>query len=211
MGVTPIRLILVTPSRLELREFVAQLKAALAAGDVAAVMLDLADADAEEWRQAALALGPIAQTAGAAFLLRDHVELVPHLPCDGAHITGGVEALDAALRSLKPRLVVGAGDSTTRHAAMSLGERRPDYVFLGRLDAEEDVPPSPTLVEWWTELFELPCVTLAAGDWDCVADAVAARADFVALRDLVWHHPQGAAAAVRRAQSLVSEFSEAVS
>ena len=211
MEVMPIRLILVTPPRFDLGGFGALLKTALTAGDVAAVILDLSTVEAEHWRRAGAALGYSVQTAGAAFLVRDHIEMVPDVACDGAHMTGGVTALDAAMRALKPGFIVGAGDATTRHTAMALGERAPDYVFLGRLDAEDDVPASPTLVEWWTDLFELPCVALAAGDWNSAADIVAGGADFLALRDLVWNHPDGPAAAVQRAQALIDERSEAVS
>lgn len=209
MEVTQIRLTLVTPPRLP-GGFLGTLEGALSGGDVAAVVLDLATSDLEHWRQAAVSLGPAVQSAGAAFLIRDHVELVPSLPCDGVHVTGGIDALNSALRALKPGFVVGAGDLTTRHAAMSAGERGPDYVFLGRLDQDDDLPASPTLVEWWADLFQLPCVALAAGDWDSAAELVAAGADFLALRDLVWHGPQQPAAAVRRAQDLIDQRSEAV-
>ncbi len=211
METTPIRLVLVTPVLLDPARFRSSLEAALAGGDVAAVILDLAGAGREAWRAAVLALGPVAQAANAAFLVRDHVGLVGEVPCDGAHVTGGAPEIGAALRELKPGYIVGAGDATTRHAAMSLGECRPDYIFLGRLDPDEDVPARLTLVEWWTALFELPCVALAAGDWDSVRELTTAGADFIALRDLIWGHPDGPGAAVGRAQALIADRSEAVS
>ncbi|TCT13328.1 thiamine-phosphate diphosphorylase [Tepidamorphus gemmatus] len=205
---TRTRLFLVTPTDLLPAAFASVLSDALAGGDVAAVMLDLATQDPAVWRQAANVLCPIVQERGAAFLLRNQVDLARETGADGVHVTEGPEALERALRRLKPDMIVGAGDCITRHAAMVLGEKNPDYVFLGRLDPVEDIPASHTLVDWWAELFELPCVALAGDDWTQAAEAVEAGADFLALRDLVWSDPRGAADALRRAQALCTRARE---
>lgn len=208
MADTRTRLILVTPSDLVPEAFASVLSDALAAGDVAAVLLDLATHDPALWRRAAEVLCPIVQERGAAFLLRDHADLARETGADGVHVTEGPEALERALRRLKPDMIVGAGDCITRHAAMVLGEKNPDYVFLGRLDPFEDLPASHNLVDWWAELFELPCVALAGDDWAQAADAVDAGADFLALRELVWSDSRGAADALRRAQALCTRARE---
>jgi thiamine-phosphate pyrophosphorylase len=210
MSDNPSRLILVAPAQPDLADFGDVLGETMAAGDIAAVILDLAGDDEQAWRRAAELLCPIAQRSGVAFLIRDRSELVRSVGADGVHETEGAAALTTAKKSLKPDHIVGAGDCTTRHAAMTLGECGPDYVFLGRLDPEEDQPATSTLVEWWTELFELPCIAMAAGDWHTVEAAAHAGADFVALRSLVWDHPDGPAAAIRQARSLIEETSGAL-
>lgn len=199
MASGPARLILITPLRFELAEFASRLAEVLRGVNVAAVILDLAGDDPHVWRRAAEVLCPITQERGAAFLVRDRVGLAREVGADGAHVTQGTIAVEDAMGILKPDLIVGAGDCTTRHAAMLLGERQPDYVLLGRMEREDDIPATFNLIEWWSELFQIPCIALCAEDWDHVEDSVTAGADFLALRDLVWNDPAGAPEALRRA------------
>jgi thiamine-phosphate pyrophosphorylase len=50
-------------------------------------------------------------------------------------------------------------------------------------------------VEWWAEVFEIPCVGFAA-NLDEVEALAQAGADFVAVGDLVWSDTRGVAAAL---------------
>jgi len=208
MATEPARLVLITPLEFRPEEFARQLADALQAADVAAVILDTSHEDPAVIRHAAQVLCPIAQERGAAFLIRDNPGLVREVGADGIHVTTGGASVRDAMTSFKPDLIVGAGDTTTRHAAMLLGEHQPDYVLLGRLEEEEDIPATVTLVEWWTDLFQIPCVALCTGDWSTTAEAVTAGADFIALRDLVWADPAGAADAVLRAATIAAQKSE---
>jgi thiamine-phosphate pyrophosphorylase len=208
MASAPARLILITPLDLDPAAFARRLADALQAGEIAAVILDLESDDPVLWRRAAEVLCPIAQERGAAFVLRDTPHIAREVGADGAHITHGVAALDAALDELKPDLIVGAGDCTTRHAAMMLGERQPDYVLLGRMEAEGDISATFNLVEWWSEIFQIPCVALCADDWSTVEEAATAGADFIALRDLVWNEPTGVGEAIGRAARIAARVRE---
>jgi thiamine-phosphate pyrophosphorylase len=58
-------------------------------------------------------------------------------------------------------------------------------------------------VEWWAEVFEIPCVAYAASA-DEVEPLVSAGADFIALGDWVFTDPRGAAAAVAGAAALLA-------
>jgi len=202
------RLVLITPPTFEPSAFAPILADALSAGEVAAVLLDLKSEDIADWREATRVLCPIAQKRGAAFLLHNRPELARDIGADGVHMSNGAEALEAAIGLLRPDLIVGAGDCTTRHAAMLLGEHQPDYVALGRLDPEEDIPATHNLVEWWSEIFQVPCVAICAEDWDSVETTVDGGADFIALRDLVWNDSSGAAEAVRRALTIAERLRE---
>jgi thiamine-phosphate pyrophosphorylase len=208
MSSTSPRLVLVTPVDADPYAFAPLLAEAMDAGDVAAVIFDTLSDDGEACSRAAKILCPIVQERGAAFLLRDRADLVRSVGADGAHVTGGTAAIEAANKTLKPDLIVGAGDSITRHAAMVNGESQPDYVLLGRLDADADIPATYNLIEWWSGLFQLPCVALCSDDWTTVEAAVDAGADFLALRGLVWNNASGASAAVRRAGSTVARLRE---
>ena len=198
-GRPPTRLYLITPPIEDARLFAVDLKSALAAADVAAVLLRLAGPEeAQDWREPVATLAPLVQTRGAALLLDGRPELAGRLGADGAHLTGP-DALQRAVGSLKPQRIAGAGGLKTRHDAMIAGESGADYVMFGEPDAAGRRLAFPAIVErvaWWAELFEPACIGYAAS-FEEVGPLVAAGADFVALGDLVWSG--GAAAAVRTA------------
>jgi thiamine-phosphate pyrophosphorylase len=177
-----------------------QLAAALAAGDVAAVLLRLAEADERTQINRTKALGPLVQDTGAALLIDGHADLVARAGADGAHLTG-IADLTAALEQLKPERIVGVGGLATRHDAMSAAEAGADYVMFGEPGHAGERPSIEAIAErvaWWAEVFEAPCVAYAASDEE-VAPLAKAGADFVALGDWLWRDPQAIVAAIVRA------------
>jgi thiamine-phosphate pyrophosphorylase len=80
---------------------------------------------------------------------------------------------------------------------MVAGEAGADYVGFGDL-GQRPGHELYELLEWWSELFVLPCLAEAATTIDDCAALVRAGADFVAAGESVWTDPAGAAAAVRR-------------
>jgi thiamine-phosphate pyrophosphorylase len=191
------RLTLITPPIAEAGAFSAQLAAALGAGDIAAVLLRLAEGDERSRINRAKALCPIVQDKGAALLLDGHADLAARCGADGAHLTG-IAALTGAIERLKPQRIAGCGGLATRHDAMLAAEAGADYVMFGEPDAA-GLRPSFAAVEervsWWAEVFEIPCVGYA-GAPDAVAPLVKAGADFIALGDWLW---QDAASLVAQA------------
>jgi thiamine-phosphate pyrophosphorylase len=198
------RLYLVTPPVEDATAFAVPLAAALDAGDVAAVLLRLADADERTLINRAKELAAVAQDKGAALLLDGHADLVARSGADGAHLSGLAEFTEA-IAKLKPDWIAGAGRLETRHDAMSVAETGGDYVMFGEPD-ESGARPSFEAIEervaWWAEVFEAPCVGFAASA-DEVAPLVKAGADFIALGgafgDWVWGDPQTTAAVIAAA------------
>ena len=185
------RLYLVTPPVADAQAFSVTLAAALAAGDVAAVLLCLAEGDERTQINRAKTLSPAVQDKGAALLLDGHADLVARAGADGAHLTGIAE-FTAALELLKPERIVGVGGLTTRHDAMAAAEAGADYVMFGEPGAAGERPSFDAIEErvaWWAEVFEAPCVAYAASDEE-VAPLAKAGADFVALGDWLWRDPQ---------------------
>jgi len=181
------RLYLVTPRVADANAFRSELAEALNAGDVAAVLLRLADADERAQTNIAKTLAAVTQQKDIALLLDGHAELVARAGCDGAHLTG-IDAFNEALGALKPDRIAGAGGLTTRHDAMTAAEAGADYVMFGEPD-ETGTRPSFEAIEeriaWWAEVFEAPCVGYATAP-DEIVPIVAAGADFVALGDWIW-------------------------
>lgn len=200
------RLFLVLPPRIEAEHFAPLLTSALAAGDVAAVLL-ASEAGGKAAEAAAAALVPIIQSVGAAALVADDTRLAGHVKADGVQIGAGLDDLRLAIESFRPKRIVGAGNIGSRHAAMEAGELEPDYLFFGRPHGDTHDEPHPKaleLAEWWTEIADVPAVAMAGGSLDSVADAAATGAAFVALHEAVWSHPAGPADAVRLAQAALA-------
>jgi thiamine-phosphate pyrophosphorylase len=191
------RLYLVTPRVADVAAFASQLTAALAAGDIAAVLLRLADADERTLINRAKELTRAVQDKDVALLLDGHTDLVARAGADGAHLTGLAEFSEAIGR-LKPERIVGAGGLETRHDAMAAAEANADYVMFGE-PGEAGKRPSFGAIEeriaWWAEVFEAPCVGFTASA-DEVAPLVKAGADFIALGDWVWRDPQNVAVTI---------------
>ena len=191
------RLYLMTPPVADATTFSAPLAAALAAGDVAAVLLRLAGTDERALINIAKTLAPVAQNKDVALLLDGHAELVARAGADGAHLTGMAE-FGAAFDILKPDRIAGVGGLTTRHDAMSAAEQGADYVMFGEPDAQGVRPAFAAIKErvgWWAEVFEAPCVAFAASIEE-VAPLVRAGADFIALGDWIWRDPRNVAATI---------------
>ena len=177
-----------------------RLAAALDAADIAAVLLPLPQPDERARIDHAKALAATVQNKGAALLLDGNADLAARAGADGAHL-GGVEALTAALATLKPARIAGCGRLATRHDAMLAGEAGADYVMFGEPDTTGRRPSFDAVVErvaWWAEVFEIPCVGFAAS-LDEVKPLVAAGANFVAIGDCIFADARGDAAAVAEA------------
>ena len=104
--------------------------------------------------------------------------------------------------------IVGVGGVRTRHAAMAAAEADAAYVLFGLLerpDAEETHPKTLAFADWWVPLFEVPCIALAGATRDAVAEAASTGAEFVAVRTFVWSHPEGPAAGVAAANTVLDE------
>src|SRR5665213_3318628 len=156
------RLYLMTPPVSDTQVFSGLLAAAMAAGDVAAVLLRLAEADERTQINHAKALAPIVQDKDAALLLDGHVELVARAGADGVHATG-IDVFSDAIAQLKPQRIVGVGGLTTRHDAMTAAENSADYIMFGEPDTAGERPSFEAIEErigWWAEVFEAPCIPL---------------------------------------------------
>jgi thiamine-phosphate pyrophosphorylase len=209
------RLYLVTPPLSDTAPFLRDLDAALDAGDIAAVLLRLAAGDERALAERAKTIAARVARRDVALLLDGHPQIAARAGADGAHLTG-IETFTSALPLLKPDRIAGAGVDS-RHDAMLAAETGADYVMFG-------APPFPPpragegkggghrlpfdeLEErliWWAELLEVPCVAYAA-NLDEIGPLARTGADFVALGDWIWTHPQGAAAAATLAATALAE------
>ncbi|MEW6454355.1 MAG: thiamine phosphate synthase [Pseudomonadota bacterium] len=195
------RLYLVTPEVEDAAAFARTLTDALGAADIAAVLLRLKKADERTQINRIKTLASVVQPAGVALVLDGMPELAARGGADGAHLNG-FESFSAAVSSLKPERIAGCGGLDSRDDAMTAAEEGADYVLFGEPDGNGDRPSLESIlerIEWWAELFQVPCVAFAANA-DEVGPLAAAGADFVAIHYL-WDDPRGVKPALTDAAS----------
>src|SRR5919112_1359839 len=207
MADTAARLYLITPV-LEDASFAPRLAEAYGTGAVAAVLLRLASADERGLTNQVKALAPLAQEHGAAVLVSvegkaDLANVATRGGADGVHVPGDPARVRDLRDRLKSERAIGVGAIRTKDDAMTLGEAGADYLLFGEPRPDGSLPSLESVVErasWWAEIFETPCVVFAPSLLEVPACA-ATGAEFVALGDAVWDHPDGAAAGVSQALS----------
>src|SRR5215207_5621690 len=183
------RLYLATPPVADAEAFAPRLAEACAAGEVVAVLLRLEAADERTLVKRVKALAPAAQEEGAAVIVA---------------AAGEVDLAALATRG-------GAGGLRSKDDAMTAGEAGADYLLFGEPRPDGSLPPLDAVVEraaWWAEIFETPCVAFAPSR-DAVPRLAATGAEFVAIADAVWDHPDGPAAAIRAALAALPTPAEA--
>lgn len=200
------RLYLITPPVLP-PDFADQLAAALDAGDVACLQLRLKDAPRDEVKRAVEQLMPIAQARDVAFLLNDDAILAAELGCDGVHL-GQQDGDHAGARMLLSGKILGITCHDSRHLAMVAGEMGADYVAFGAFfptgTKDAKFRATTELLEWWSEIAEIPCVAIGGITAENCAPLVRAGADFLAVVGAVWSHPEGSAAGVRTMNAAIA-------
>lgn len=201
------RLYLHSPALAEAEPFIGRAAAAIGEADaVACLLLRLAEVDPGRRKAIVRAACEALQPLGVAVIVEGDAQLAARADADGVHCAGAGEDFAAALKSLRPKRIVGVGRLATRDEAMIAGEAEPDYLMFGEPAADGFVRPLDWRVErvgWWAEIFNVPCVGYAAevGDVDALAGA---GADFVALGDWLWREADPAAILRRAVASLAA-------
>jgi thiamine-phosphate pyrophosphorylase len=198
------RLYLITPLVDDAASFAPELERALGSGDVAAVLLRLAQGGERSLIERVKTIGAAVQSRDIALVVDGHPEIVARAGADGAHLTG-ITAFAAALAALKPDRIAGAGGLRSRHDAMLAAETGADYVMFGEPGRDGRRPSFEETQErltWWAELLEIPCVAYAASK-DEFAPLAHTGADFLALGEWIWSAPGGAVDAIAAAAATV--------
>jgi thiamine-phosphate pyrophosphorylase len=187
-------------------DFPDRLIRALEGGPVAAFQFRVKGVDSHEAARLAEPLQRICADRDVAFIVNDSVALAKRLGADGVHL--GQEDGDPreARRVLGPSVQIGVTCHDSRHLAMEAGEAGADYVAFGAFyptsTKETRHRPEPSILSWWTTLFELPCVAIGGITPENAPPLIEAGADFLAVCAAVWGDPEGETAAVRKFNAL---------
>jgi len=199
----------ITPPAIpNLPEFEKALISALDVGAVACLQLRLKDQPDETVLNIGRRIGPIAQDRGVAFIVNDRPDLALALNADGVHIGQEDASYKDARRILGLDKIIGVTCHDSRHLAMVAGEEGADYVAFGAFFTTATKAPkaqaNPEILEWWQEIFEIPCVAIGGITTQNATTLVKAGADFLAVSAGIWLHPQGPATAVREFKAIFS-------
>jgi thiamine-phosphate pyrophosphorylase len=186
------QLFIATPASADPESFPRTLMAVLASAPVSAILVRRGARNDVDYAAFASAIINVGQGAGCAVLVEDDAALAKRLGADGVHISTGAAAVKAAIKALKPALIVGAGNIASRHDAMTIGELEVDYLCFGPFDGA--IPPAiAELALWWAETFEIPAVLSDPAATPEIAQA--AEVEFIGLSDSLWADQPAAIAA----------------
>lgn len=208
------RLYLISPPKLEVHAFAAQLQQALDGGDVGAFQLRLKDCDDATILRAAETLLPMCRKAGVAFIINDRVDLAQMLEADGVHVGQEDASVADARRALGPDAVIGVTCHASGHLAMEAGDAGADYVAFGAFFPTTSKPmekqekygrPDLEILRWWATYTVVPCVAIGGITPANCVPLVEAGADFVAAITAVWNHEAGPKAAVKQFNRAIAQ------
>ncbi len=169
--------------------------AAFGAGDIASLLLK---AGPDQVRTAEL-VKPLCHARDVALLLETDALAARKLGADGVQLGPDPSLFAEARALLGADAVVGVDCGASRHLAMTMGERGADYIgFSGMATAAE-----PSIIAWWSELFELPCVALDPVEEHDALRLKAEGADFITPSLAMWRSEEAAAAAIASYNSLL--------
>jgi thiamine-phosphate pyrophosphorylase len=195
----PCQLYLISPPAID-ASFAGELAAALGAGPVAAFQLRLKGLDDHAIAELAPPLQKICADHDVAFIVNDNIGLAKRLGADGVHLGQDDGDPRDARAQLGPDAQIGVTCHDSRHLAMEAGEAGADYVAFGAFfpttTKEVEHHAEPSILGWWTTLFELPCVAIGGITPDNAQPLIDAGADFIAVSGAVWNDPDGPAAGV---------------
>ena len=210
---TPCRLYLISPAEITLDAFAPRLEEALTAGDVAAFQLRLKPAGDEEIYKAAEALLPICHNHHVPLILNDRMDLARDVGADGVHLGQSDGTVAEARRKLGLDAMIGVTCHNSRHMAFMAGEAGADYIAFGAFfptkTKKTKYTAEPDLLEWWSDISEIPVVAIGGITQQNCAPLIAAGAHFMAVSSGVWDNPAGPGKAVKVFNDLMAQHSPA--
>jgi len=185
----PCRVYLISPQDVG-GDFPDRLRSVASSDVVSAFQLRVKDVGEHELARLAEPLQRICADAGVAFIVNDSVSLAKRLAADGVHLGQKDGDVREARAALGPQAQIGVTCHDSRHLAMEAGEAGADYVAFGAFYPTTTKPspyrPDPSILSWWSSIFEIPCVAIGGITPQNGRPLVEAGADFLAVCQAVW-------------------------
>ena len=181
-------LYLVTPDEPDCDRLLARISPLLA--EAACLQYRNKAADADLRLQQARALRAMCAGSGVPLIINDDVELAAAIDADGVHLGEHDAAIDAARARLGATAIIGVSCYDELARAQHAAAAGADYVAFGAFYPTTTKPsnyrPDPSILTWWSTVFEIPCVAIGGINPDNAHPLVEAGADFLAVCQAVW-------------------------
>ena len=180
-------------------DFPQRLERALEAGKgiATAFQFRVKDVDQHEAARLAEPLQQICAAYDVAFIVNDSIALAKRLGADGVHLGQGDGDPREARDELGREAQIGVTCHGSRHFALEAGEAGADYVAFGAFFPSSTKETEHTaeigLLEWWSEMVELPSVAIGGITPENCRPLIEAGADFLAVSGAVWNGNEVAA------------------
>ena len=194
----PCQLYLISPLDVS-GEFPLRLERVLAAGRgiVTAFQFRVKGVDQHEAARLAEPLQAICAAHDVAFVVNDSIALAKRLKADGVHLGQRDGSPKEAREELGREAQIGVTCHASKHFAMEAGEAGADYVAFGAFfesgTKQSEHRPDVDILEWWSTIFEIPCVAIGGITPKNCTPLVKAGADFLAVSGAVWNGDEVAA------------------
>ena len=153
--------------------------------------------DQHEAARLAAPLQAICAAHDVAFIVNDDIALAKRLGADGVHLGQGDGEPRDAREELGREAQIGVTCHASKHFAMEAGEAGADYVAFGAFfdstTKASEHRPELEILEWWSNLFEIPCVAIGGITPANCQPLVEAGADFLAVSGAIWNGDEAAA------------------
>lgn len=157
---------------------------------VAAFQFRVKGIDQHEAARLAGPLQAICAEREVAFIVNDSIALAKRLGADGVHLGQQDGSAKEAREVLGREAQIGVTCHASRHLAMEAGEAGADYVAFGAFfpttTKVTEHRAEPEILQWWSSLFEIPCVAIGGITPQNCGPLVGAGADFLAVSGTVW-------------------------
>ena len=161
-----------------------------APGLVTAFQFRVKDVDQHEAAALAQPLLEICRERDVAFIVNDSIALAKRLGADGVHLGQSDGDPREAREELGREAQIGVTCHASRHLAIEAGEAGADYVAFGAFypsdTKQTEHRAELALLEWWSEMVEIPSVAIGGIRPDNCRSLVEAGADFLAVSGAIW-------------------------
>jgi len=201
---------LISPPKIVLSEFAVSLKNALSTNFVPVFQLRLKEYQEIEVAKIAKQIQKICKDYNCQLILNDYPNIALSLELDGVHL-GKDDAKIAEVRKQVPdSFTIGASCYNSKHRAMQAGEDGANYLAFGAFfpttTKKIEYYANVELLQWATELLNLPIVAIGGINANNCCDLVANKADFLAVISFVWQHSLGEKVALQQLHSAINNI-----
>ncbi len=201
------KIYLVSPQQIELKNFSQRLDLALKTKLVPAFQLRLKNYPNSEVKKISQELKKICHANNCLFLLNDYHEIALDIGADGVHLGVDDASISLTRKKSPENFIIGASCYDSKHLAMEAGEQGANYISFGAFFSSKTKKsrgkPTYEILEWSSEMLNLPIVAIGGITAENCALLVKSQADFLAVISYVWDHIKGEAEALKKLHAAI--------